>query len=325
MKKVLKKYFIPHHENDYKPHFLREKSVFVLVLIIVFVLPLFSLLQRTFITKTGFTAAIVASVLADFANSDRIDLNSSPLVVNPLLVDAAKKKAEDMAQKGYFAHTSPEGLTPWYWLFEAGYNFSAAGENLAVDFSDSEEVNRAWLNSPGHRANILNSKFTEIGIATARGIYNGRETTFVVQFFGRPSAAETAAVSIQVVSPQNVSQIVSAKPEEEKSNEAGVAGEMFVSVGVPESESSPQAPETAIVSEKYASELTTLVSSPKKLLSYLYIILGTIIIIALLLNIFIEIRRQHPRHILYGLSLLVLIISLLYLQNYLFGSNVSII
>ena len=70
-----------------------------------------------------------------------------------------------MAQKGYFAHVSPEGLTPWYWLGEVGYTFSHAGENLAVNFAEPEEVVDAWMNSLAHRTNILNGNFQEIGIA----------------------------------------------------------------------------------------------------------------------------------------------------------------
>src|SRR3989344_4740191 len=96
-----------------------------------------------------------------------------------------------MASKGYFAHVSPEGQSPWYWLKQAGYSFSYAGENLAVDFSDSADVSRAWLDSPGHRANILNKNFLETGVAISKGMYQGRETTFVVQFFGRQALTKT--------------------------------------------------------------------------------------------------------------------------------------
>src|SRR3989344_546950 len=121
--------------------------------------------------------------LIELANDDRAGINLAPLKINPVLVLAAELKAQDMALKNYFAHTSPEGLSPWYWFDKAGYNFAYAGENLAIDFSESANVNAAWMNSPGHRANILNKNFTEIGIATAKGYYQGRETIFVVQLF----------------------------------------------------------------------------------------------------------------------------------------------
>lgn len=129
-----------------------------------------------------FLAAVYAETLVTLANKSRV----IELKVNPVLVKAAQNKADDMAAKGYFSHVTPEGKTPWQWISEAGYNYVYAGENLAVNFTESEDVNKAWLNSPTHRANIVNTKFTEIGIATAEGLYNGRKATYVVQMFGTP-------------------------------------------------------------------------------------------------------------------------------------------
>ena len=68
----------------------------------------------------------------------------------------------------------------------AGYEYKHAGENLAVNFVDTEEIHRAWTNSRSHFLNIVNPKYTEIGIATSSGIYKGREAIFVVQMFGTP-------------------------------------------------------------------------------------------------------------------------------------------
>jgi len=113
--------------------------------------------------------------------------NVSELKVSPILEKAAQMKADDMASKSYFAHNTPDGKTPWYWLEQAGYRYIYAGENLAVNFENSEDVETAWMNSPGHFLNIMNPKYTEIGIATSTGIYKGREAVFVVQMFGKPS------------------------------------------------------------------------------------------------------------------------------------------
>lgn len=129
-----------------------------------------------------YLSAVYAETLVTLANKSR----TNDLKVNVLLAKAAQAKALDMAAKGYFSHVTPEGKTPWEWINEAGYNYIYAGENLAVNFDNSEDVNNAWLNSPTHRANIINSKFTEIGIATADGLYNGRKATYVVQMFGTP-------------------------------------------------------------------------------------------------------------------------------------------
>lgn len=111
---------------------------------------------------------------------------------NDLLSAAAQLKANDMAAKGYFAHVSPDGKTPWYWIDKVGYSYDYAGENLAVNFIDSADVSNAWMASPTHRANILNPVFKEVGTATAVGTYKGRNAIFVVQLFGTPTGKVTA-------------------------------------------------------------------------------------------------------------------------------------
>lgn len=135
---------------------------------------------------TDFLSAVVSSVLVDLTNTDRASANLSELKINPKLIEAAQAKADDMASKSYFAHNSPEGRTPWYWFGKAGYDYKYAGENLAVNFVESKDVEQAWMASPTHKWNIMNKNFTEIGIATSTGIYEGKEAIFVVQMFGKP-------------------------------------------------------------------------------------------------------------------------------------------
>ena len=93
-------------------------------------------------------------------------------------------KAQDMMAKGYFEHTSPQGISPWYWFDQSGYDYRYAGENLAIGFIDSGEVNNAWLASPAHKANILNGNYRETGTAVLSGNFQGGQTTVVVQLFG---------------------------------------------------------------------------------------------------------------------------------------------
>ena len=131
-------------------------------------------------------SAIYASVLVSLTNQNRAAANIAELKINPLLEKAAQMKADDMASKSYFAHNTPEGKTPWYFVEQAGYKYIYAGENLAVNFENSEDVETAWMNSRGHFLNIMNPKFTQIGIATSTGIYKGRTAIFVVQMFGAP-------------------------------------------------------------------------------------------------------------------------------------------
>ena len=185
LRRWFKKYFIPHKENNHAPHFLRHRSMLV-VLVAVIILELGLLLQVfVVLDKTGFLASVLPGILTSLTNEKRLDNDVEPLTENELLVQAAKLKAEDMATYGYFSHTSPDGKTPWSWL--------EAGENLAVNFTESSDVTEAWMNSPSHRANIVKNDYTEIGIAVASGTYEGRNAIFVAQFFGTPAAVTRPA------------------------------------------------------------------------------------------------------------------------------------
>lgn len=108
---------------------------------------------------------------------------------------AAQKKAEDMAERGYFAHTDADGRTPWQWAEEEGYAYAGLGENLAVNFDTAEEVIREWLASPSHRANLLNGRYTETGIGIAVGEYAGsHDAVYVVEFYGQPEKTFAAGI-----------------------------------------------------------------------------------------------------------------------------------
>jgi hypothetical protein len=225
-----------------------------------------------------------------------------------------------MVQKSYFAHNSPEGLTPWHWFKEAGYDFTYAGENLAVNFGDSIDVNRAWMNSPLHRANILNGHFTEIGIATAEGIYEGRPTIFVVQLFGKPAvkkpASETLVSTTATASVKETSTVVAATSSlvtTVSSTVLGESGENELYIAV-EKESMVVAVEK-ITQNSQSSFFEKVLASPQSTLGIIYVALAFIIILALILMVCIEIRRQHPLHILYALLLLMLVGILFYIYR----------
>jgi uncharacterized protein YkwD len=144
--------------------------------------------------RFGFLLAIIAlissinmksSVLSqqeilDLVNQDRALHGLSKLSINPTLSLAALAKAEDMLSHNYFAHISPDGTTPWYWIKSMGYNYSYAGENLAEGYSEAEELQRSWMASPTHRANILSPNYSEVGLA----VVSYHNTNLVVQMFG---------------------------------------------------------------------------------------------------------------------------------------------
>ena len=170
----------------------------ILIVLAGLVVGMTILVQDRLVLRSDSWAAVVKSALVDLTNKNRIAQKIPFLKINPVLEQAAALKAQDMSQKGYFAHVSPEGKTPWYWLDQVKYDYTYAGENLAINFFDSKEVADAWMNSPAHRANMVNKNFKEIGIALARGIYQNQETVFVVQFFATPVKASISSASIPV-------------------------------------------------------------------------------------------------------------------------------
>jgi uncharacterized protein YkwD len=109
---------------------------------------------------------------------------------NAFLDKDAEMKLKDMFTQQYFEHISPEGVAPSDLAQKAGYKYIIVGENLALgNFVDDKALVEAWMNSPGHRANILNKRYQEIGVAVGKGIFNGQTTWLAVQSFGTPQSA----------------------------------------------------------------------------------------------------------------------------------------
>jgi len=332
MRKRLKNHFIPHEGNDYKPHFVREKNIISLALIAIAIFGL-AFSTKTFLTRhPDLLSAVITSVLVDLTNTNRLSQNISPLTFNDTLAYSAQLKANDMAEKSYFAHTSPEGKSPWYWFTEGGYKFIYAGENLAVNFIDSGDVVTAWMNSAGHRANILNGNFTEIGIALAPGTYNGRESIYVVQLFGRPAPvaqvpapvaqvpAPVAVVSeeteeptpiLTVNTPTPASAVAAASAE---NIQVLAESELFIAVQNNDYVDVEEIKESSASAVVRSSTIEKVFASPKTLLESIYITLATVVFISLILFLIYKPRRTHTKHIVYMILLFILIIILLYLS-----------
>lgn len=174
--------------------YLTKIALSVAVIVILFFSGIFPL-EDLFTTTPSLTASIAASDVASLTNDQRLKNGLAPLAVSPLLTEAAQEKAEDMAQNSYYAHVSPDGKTPLYWLDHVGYRYLNAGENLVIDRTSSQEAVTAWMNSPDHRENILRPQFTEIGVGVAKGKYDDIATIFVVQEFGTPYPTRAIAVA----------------------------------------------------------------------------------------------------------------------------------
>jgi len=180
-------HIIPHARNGYQPHILHHRAMGLFALLL-FTMKISVLIASGFsVAGPAYSSAITPEKVLELTNLSRQDYGVAPLTHNSLLAVAAQNKANDMLTKSYFAHTSPQGISPWYWIQQTGYSYITAGENLAINFREAEDVGVAWMNSPGHKANIVNKYFEDIGIGIAQGVFEGHDTIFVVQMFGATS------------------------------------------------------------------------------------------------------------------------------------------
>lgn len=143
------------------------------------------------VVRSPTTLSLSARGVIEYTNIARAQNGGlPPLIENSVLSRDAQMKVDDMLTKQYFEHVSPSGVGPADLAQAVGYAYVVVGENLALgDFSGDEGVVTAWMNSPGHRANILNTHYKEIGVAVRKGMYEGRETWLAVQSFGMPLSA----------------------------------------------------------------------------------------------------------------------------------------
>src|SRR3989344_5650104 len=130
---------------------------------------------------------VKAKIIAQ-TNIQRYDNGAlPPLVENASLNAAALAKAQDILKNQYFEHISQSGIDPGTLVKTYGYEYIVSGENLILgNFSSEQEVVQNWMDSPGHRANILNDRFIDIGVAMVKGTYKGQSVWVGVQEFGLP-------------------------------------------------------------------------------------------------------------------------------------------
>ncbi len=300
----LKRHFVPHEENDHRPHFLHSGNMLQIIgVVLFFELILFIIPTLNFVNlvKTSNLSSVLPAVLAMGTNNERESNDLPDLVTNNLLTKAAQMKAEDMAAKGYFSHNSPDGKTPWSWIDAVGYQYEYAGENLAVNFTDSKDVTDAWMNSPTHRDNIVKANYTEMGTGVAMGMYKGRESIFVVQLYANPKIvphqdhentrlAVEDALKIKVATAATVE----TKPEPVQTKQTPtVLGESTDS-GLSNPQRTPSVLESTLASPRHTTD------------TVLYVVLG-IVLAALFLAVMIKFEHQHPDLVANGLLVVVFV------------------
>lgn len=150
--------------------------------------------SESFLTKAG---------VIELTNVQREKYGLPKLKENAKLNLSAELKVQDMFWQQYFAHNSPLGVTVGDLVNKVNYQFVAIGENLALgNFQNDEDLVKSWMDSPGHRANILNNRYQEIGVMVLKGTFEGKSTWLAVQHFGLPlsvcpSPDETIKITIE--------------------------------------------------------------------------------------------------------------------------------
>lgn len=178
----LKYYLIASPENHYQPWILGKTAMACFVLGI-WVLRAF---VPSYLPNAGAASGIDSTDLMTRINAERTQRFLPALITNSKLIAAANIKSQDMLDRSYFAHVDPDGNYVWPTIEAQGYKpYKALGENLAIDFTSADSVVTAWMNSPGHRANILNEKFEDQGMAAIYGEYEpGHYTYTITNLFG---------------------------------------------------------------------------------------------------------------------------------------------
>ena len=187
----LKHYLIASEENDYRP-WITSSSALVYFTVIIwglrFILPASLSFAQGYMDATDIMNRI---------NQERSQRFIPTLTTNQKLITAAQGKADDMLHRSYFAHIDPDGNYVWPRIEAAGYKpYTTLGENLAMDFTSPDDLVAAWMNSPTHRANIVNPKFQDQGLALASGLYEPNHNSILVaSLFGALAKTSTPTPS----------------------------------------------------------------------------------------------------------------------------------
>jgi hypothetical protein len=336
----LKNLFIPHRGNNWRPVFISSK-ILLWAVVLIFAVKIISVGISLPLPQNWFFADITKVDLLSMLNQNRQAIGAQPLVDNPKLDQAAMLKAQDMVAKGYFAHQSPQGITPWYWFRQVGYNYKYAGENLAVGFVNSDEVFDAWLNSPSHKANIDNPNYRDVGTAVLSGFQGN--SIVVVQVFGSAQAAvkpvaTTAGqtptqkptpapkpASVATPKPAPVPEPTPAPVSAPSQTETPAPTTPAESSVVQASDAAPKVlggetqivqPQASqpVISNAYGSFINFLVYDYQKAVTYLVLILLIIVSLSSLLNIMVNFDVQRPGVIATSMAISVLLVATLALN-----------
>lgn len=204
-------YLLPHEKNNHKAKLLHPKFIFSFKVLFISVQLLLYFLPSYSPGVLGYSSSIAPDEIVELTNMAREESGAGKLKIDSVLTKAALAKASDMFARNYWAHTAPDGTEPWHFFIQTGYQYKYAGENLARDFSNSEDVVKAWMASPTHRENLISPRYQDIGVAVVEGELDNVKTTLVVQFFGT-TLTNTPSVGSKSTTTESLPQLTAVSP-----------------------------------------------------------------------------------------------------------------
>ncbi|MEK7551049.1 MAG: CAP domain-containing protein [Patescibacteria group bacterium] len=214
MLKYLHHLFTPQITNNYRARILHHKIIALFIVFFFTAGILMSVTKTNFPQVLGISSDVSIDQLLILTNQKRQESGLGLLSLDERLNQAAQNKGNDMLAKGYWAHISPDGVTPWVFIKGAGYAYTYAGENLARGYTNSSDVVNAWMASDSHRQNMLSGNYSNVGFAVVSGSLNGEDTVLVVQMLGTSNLASAlvSEESEKITEVAEVSQNLATEP-----------------------------------------------------------------------------------------------------------------
>ncbi len=194
----MKHHILPNHKTKTRATFLSQHFLAFYAMALFVLIHALNFIPKVAPGVLSYASNISFNDLYTETNKIRQEQGLAQLKTNDKLSAAAYKKAQHMFKNNYWAHVSPDGTEPWYFILNENYDYVYAGENLAKNFNNSRDVVEAWYKSPSHRENLLNPNYDEIGYAVVNGVLDGYQTTLVVQMFGKSKQPSYSASSDNV-------------------------------------------------------------------------------------------------------------------------------
>jgi uncharacterized protein YkwD len=322
----------PHKDNNYHPHILKPKPLSGLVIFFTFLKVSTTLFFFFIYPNLAYLSSEIQDQIISFANYSRKDNALVELSKSEPLVNAASLKARDMINNQYFNHNTPNGKKPWEWIDKNIYNYTNAGENLAMDFSSAESVHYALMQSPTHKKNILNPKFEDIGVSVQIGELQGKKTMLMVQMFGKQSQDQTSPIKQEIKNIETKEYVVPKKIiEPSSSNNSNIKNYQTISLLSPDEPviRKSEGELVAILDDKKTDVYTvgsinpndSVFSSVNKKLSTINSVQNVtnnilysalyFLLTVFAFNIFIKIKVQHPVVIVQSFLAIVFIFALI--------------